>query len=130
MKTFVLDGNRFSDIAGFYRELNHLFMEGESWQLGESLDAFDDLLYGGFGALAGQEEMVLRWRHFEKSRADLGLDATRNYYRNKLANPQQYNTALAGQQLKALEAGGGQTYFDILLEIIAAHPNVRLVPEA
>lgn len=126
MKTFVIDSRHFDDIPGFFRELNRLFMQGEDWQLGESLDAFDDLLYGGYGALAGQKEIRLLWRGAHKSRTDLGPETTQDFYRNKLLQPQRYNPAWARQQLAALEAGTGKTYFETLLEIIAQHPNIHL----
>ena len=38
---FVIDGQMFSDIPGFYAELNRIFMADEEWQLGQSLDALD-----------------------------------------------------------------------------------------
>jgi len=47
----VINGKNITDIGSFYEEVNSLFMQGENWNIGESLDAFDDLLYGGFGIL-------------------------------------------------------------------------------
>lgn len=129
MKTFTIHGENFSDISGFYGEVNRIFMQGETWQLGESLDAFDDLLYGGFGALANEKEIWLVWRGFEKSKVDLGLQATKDFYLQKLRQPQVYNAEWARQKLAGLEAGTEKTYFEILLEIIAQHPNVRFFPE-
>ncbi len=129
MKTFTIHGENFSNISGFYGEVNRIFMQGETWQLGESLDAFDDLLYGGFGALADEKEIRLVWRGFEKSKVDLGLQATKDLYLQKLRQPQVYNAAWARQKLDGLEAGTEKTYFEILLEIIAQHPNVRFFPE-
>lgn len=104
-------------------------MTSEDWQLGESLDAFDDLLYGGFGDAAGEPAIILRWHQFEKSRIDLGLDATRDYYLKKLQQPQRYHMETARRNLQELESGAGKTYFELLLQIIADHPNVTLVPE-
>lgn len=48
----------------------------------------------------------------------------------KLAQPERFNRTHARHALEALYAGSGQTYFDIVLEIIAAHPNITLVPDA
>lgn len=42
----VLRGSTVSDIASFYGEVNRVFMADEEWQLGHSLDALDDMLYG------------------------------------------------------------------------------------
>ena len=50
MLTLRLDGRLIHDIASFYDEINRVFMAGEDWQLGPSLDALDDMLRGGYGA--------------------------------------------------------------------------------
>lgn len=52
-----LHGTAITDIASFYDELNQVFMQGEDWQLGESLDALDDLLYGGIGEAVGHDRI-------------------------------------------------------------------------
>lgn len=39
-------GERIHDIPSFYDEVNRVFMENEAWSIGQSLDAFDDMLYG------------------------------------------------------------------------------------
>lgn len=40
--TFVIEGAAVRDIPSLYDELNRVLMEGEVWQLGESLDALDE----------------------------------------------------------------------------------------
>lgn len=127
MKTLTIDGSAISDIASFYAELNRVFMAGESWTLGQSLDALDDMLYGGYGALKGEEGVRLIWRDIDKSREALGLAATRAYYQAKLARPDRYDTEIARKALAALDAGEGPTYFEIVLEIIAEHDTIELV---
>lgn len=37
-----------------------------------------------------------------------------------------FNEATIAAQLKALDAGEGQTYFQIVMEIFAAHPRIYL----
>jgi RNAse (barnase) inhibitor barstar len=128
-RTYTLDGARIHDIPSFYDEINRVFMAGVDWTLGPSLDALDDLLYGGYGALDGDAPAVLVWTHAGASRDALGVHATRQYLREKLAQPERFNRAHAQRALDALEAGTGQTYFDRVLEIIAAHPNITLVTE-
>lgn len=125
--TLVLEGSAIHDIPGFYVEINRVFMANEDWQLGESLDALDDLLYGGYGALAGQQDGVLQWKDIAHSEHALGVDATRRWLQQKLRQPGRFNIAPLRAQLDALERGEGQTYFDIVLEIIAAHPTLQLV---
>lgn len=126
--SITIDGNRFDDIQGFYEEINRIFMADEAWQLGESLDAFNDLLYGGYGALKGAETVVLHWKNIEKSRADLGTDATRRWLTAKLAQPGHFNLSSIQAQINALDHGVGPTYFEILLNILADHPRIRLAP--
>lgn len=58
-KEIIIDGNKIHDKTSFYEEINRKFMQNESWQLAESLDAFDDLLYGGFGEIKEGEEVQL-----------------------------------------------------------------------
>lgn len=57
----------------------------------------------------------------------LGLNATRAFLAAKLDHPAQFDVALTRRKLEALEAGTGQTYLDIVREIIASHPNISLV---
>jgi len=127
-RTFTLDGARIHDIPSFYDEINRVFMQDVDWTLGPSLDAFDDLLYGGYGALDGDAPATLVWTHFAASRDALGFATTRQYLLAKLARPEHFNAAHFQRELDALDAGTGQTYFDIVLEIIAAHPNITLMP--
>lgn len=124
----TIDANRFDDIAGFYAELNRVFMPGEDWQLGESLDALDDMLYGGYGMLKDAERVRLYWVNMEKSRSDLGIEATRQWLLSKLDRYGQFNADHVRKQLHALASGEGKTYFDIVLEIIESHPTVCLTP--
>jgi len=123
----VLEGSAVHDIPSFYAEINRAFMAGEDWQLGHSLDALDDMLYGGYDALAGQSGATVVWKDIEHSRTALGVDATRAWLESKLAGSGTFNTANVSAQLAALDAGKGQTYFQIVMEIFAAHPQLTLV---
>ena len=128
MKTITVEGANIHDITSLYDELNRVFMSGEDWKLGTSLDAFNDLLYGGFGAIEGGEHISLVWNCFAHTAQALGADATREWYKEKLKKPDLFNKEIIGEKLTALERGHGQTYFDIILEIIADHKNIELVP--
>lgn len=48
IKEFILDGNNFNDIDGFYNEIDRLLTKDLTWKTGHNLDAFNDLLRGGF----------------------------------------------------------------------------------
>jgi RNAse (barnase) inhibitor barstar len=127
IRTLFISGAAIHDIPSFYDEINRVFMAGEDWTLGHSLDALDDLLYGGYGAIAGRQAVTLVWQDIAASRAALGVEATRALLRGKLDRPDIYNVAAIGRQLADLDAGTGKTFFDIVLDIVADHPNIALV---
>lgn len=127
MLTLTLSGSRIRDIPSFYDELNRVFMSGEEWSLGPSLDALDDLLHGGYGALHGHEQArVILTDHALASDA-LGIATTRQYLLEKLARPDTFSTAVFAQRLARLDAEGGPTYFETVLEIFAEHPGIDLI---
>lgn len=122
-----IDGAAVRDIASFYAEVNRVFMADEPWDLGPSLDALDDLLYGDVGALGRARPARVVWADHEVSRRALGREATVAHYREKLRHPGAYRAATAQAALDALDAGGGATYFDLVLTVFAGHPDVELV---
>lgn len=67
---YVIDGQDFADLRGFYGEVSRVLVPGRCW--GRSLDAFNDILRGGFGTPEGG--FVLVWRNAELSRQRLGRD--------------------------------------------------------
>lgn len=126
MQTFRLNGAEMSTIAACYDEFNRVFMVGVDWRFGPSLDALNDVLYGGYGAAAGDEPFVVIWEQHELARAALGVGTTREWLEDKLRAPAGFNRAFIEAQLAALEAGTGQTYFDLLREVFSEHPRVTL----
>ncbi len=72
MKTFILDGNNFSDMEGFYCEIDKLLTKNLQWKTGHNLNAFNDLLRGGFNVHEYNEPITIRWINYEKSKKDLG----------------------------------------------------------
>ena len=125
-KTLTIDGDNIDDISSFYAEINRVFMADENWKLGPSLDALNDMLYGAYGAIQGDEPVVVVWKNMEKSRAALGLDSTTAFYEDKLKHPETFDISLISRQLDTLRQGTGPTYFEIVLEILAGHSNIRL----
>lgn len=126
-KTLIIDGTAIRDIPSFYDEINRVFMAEEAWKLGASLDALNDMFHGDYGAIEGDEPVTLIWRGMERNRADLGIEATREFYRRKLERPEIFDVKRVARDLDALEAGAGPTFFDIVLQVLADHPNIALV---
>ncbi|EGC36523.1 hypothetical protein DICPUDRAFT_77835 [Dictyostelium purpureum] len=128
-KTFIINGNNINNIETFYKEINEIFMKNVDWKLGASLDALNDMLYGGFGEIDGNEEVIFIWKNFEKNKIDLGYECTKEYYENKLKSPQIFNVKHFQEEIEKLEKGQGQTYMDIILEIINDHKNIKLIKQ-
>jgi RNAse (barnase) inhibitor barstar len=127
VKKITIYGRNINDITSFYAEVNRVFMQTENWEIGESLDAFNDLLYGGFGAISGNEPVELIWTDAAISADSLGYLTTKAYYKNKLHPGSPFNKEHFNDKLKELESGNSQTYFDILVEIISGRSNITLI---
>lgn len=125
-KTAVINGSHFYDLSGFYEEVSAVLMKDADWKIG-TLDGFDDILYGGFGVFESKDEIEIIWKDCRKSNRDLGLEATKEFYENKIKQGKPFNIDLAQQKLDDLIAGNGQTLFEILIEIIESHKNITLV---
>jgi RNAse (barnase) inhibitor barstar len=125
----IIQGSSIRGIASFYREINRVFMADEDWSIAESLDALDDLLYGGFGAAKGAATLEIIWRDMEISRLSLGYEETRRYYLDKLQPGSPFNKALFSERLKALDNSQGKTYFDLIMDVFASHPTIIVVSD-
>jgi len=119
----LLQASDFDDINGFYSTIYSMMTLHEDWKPAHNLDAFNDMLYSGFG----KEPVQLVWEQSAKSQIDLGLQATREFYQHKINQGKPYNTEWATKQLEALNAGQGQTLFDIIVEILRSHRHIELV---
>jgi len=128
-KEIIIDGNRILDKKSLYEEINRVFMQNEDWKLGESLDALNDLLYGGFGVIKESEEVQLIWKNFEENQKIFGFDFTLKFYQENLQYPQTFNIKFIQKSIQELKEGKGMTYFEMILDIISEHPNVELIKE-
>ena len=117
-KMTVINGGHFSDLEGFYNEVSELFMKDENWKVG-TLDGFDDILY--------RIDSDITWKNSQKSKEDLGFASTKKFYENKIRIGKPFNVDLIQQKLGDLMDGKGQTLFEILVEIIESHQNIKLI---
>jgi RNAse (barnase) inhibitor barstar len=111
-----IDGRNFDSLEGFYDEIGKS-LGTAPW--GRTLDAFNDVLRGGFGTPDGG--FVLRWINSAESRVALGYDATVTYLEEKLGRCHPDNVGYVAAELDAARRGEGQTIFDVLIEIIRIH---------
>jgi len=116
-QTFAIDGSRFSTLEGFYDEVGRVLIPGGAW--GRNLDAFNDILRGGFGTPA--EGFVIRWENSQASREKLGYLETLRQLRSRLEKCHPSNREAVTANLKDAENGIGPTVFDWLVEIIQDH---------
>lgn len=113
----TIDGARFDDLPGFMQQVSNLLEPGVKW--GRNLDAFNDVLRGGFGTPEGG--FILRWMNSERSRMALGFPETVKWLEYKVAHCHPSNVSDVEADLRAAREGRGQTLFDILVEIIRSH---------
>ena len=112
----MIDGARFEDLRGFAREFSSLLTD-HRWR--GSLDAFDDILCGGFGTL--EDGFVLRWLNSDRSRDRLGWPATVAWYEQTLTTCHPSNRPHLSSKLDEARVQRGTTLFDWLVEIIETH---------
>jgi RNAse (barnase) inhibitor barstar len=65
----VIDGDRFHDFPGFAKHFSEIALKNQHCWRG-NLDAFNDILRGGFGTPDGGFSLI--WRNHKKSQQDLG----------------------------------------------------------
>lgn len=128
---YVLDGSRITSLETFYDEISRVLIPGRQW--GRNLDAFNDILRGGFGT--PDEGFTLRWSHSADAKKTLGYPETVRQLEIRLGCCHPSNRRDVRRMLSDARAGTGQTVFDWLVEIIRHHgpggeqakDNVRLV---
>ncbi len=69
---YEIDGSRFNTLEGFFEEISLVLIPGVDW--GHNLDAFNDILRGGFGTPEGG--FVLHWKNSTLSRERLSYPET------------------------------------------------------
>ena len=95
-KEIIIDGNNFSTLSEFYDEVENKLTKGLNWKIGRNLDAFNDVLRGGFGIHDDDEPLIIRWMNSDKSKTDLGQSKTK------------------------------EMLFDIIVRIIRGHEHIEL----
>lgn len=132
-KEYILDGSKITSLEAFYDEVSEILIPGAYW--GRNLDAFNDVLRGGFGTPEGG--FVLRWTHSVVSRANLSHPETLRQLEKRLERCHPSNRELVRADLTRAQKGQGTTVFDWLIEVIQVHgaggdegeDNVELILE-
>jgi len=132
-KEYILDGSKITSLEAFYDQVSEVLIPDTYW--GNNLDAFNDILRGGFGT--PEEGFVLRWTHSEVSRKNLSHLETIRQLEKLLESCHPSGEARFRNDLIRARQGQGSTVFDWLIEIFRIHGawgdeaqhHVRLVLE-
>jgi RNAse (barnase) inhibitor barstar len=119
VKVYEIDGENFSTLEEFYDEVSRVLVPGTSW--GRNLDAFDDILHGGFGT--PEDGFTFRWTNHDLSRQRLGYPATERQLELRLERCHPENRDHVRDDFVQARAHSGLTVFDWLVEIIDGHPT-------
>ncbi|HHP7236481.1 MAG TPA: barstar family protein [Desulfobacterales bacterium] len=114
--TYEIDGRDFSTLEEFYAVVSRVLITEASW--GHNLDAFNDILRGGFGTPDGG--FVLRWKNSALSRECLGYQETVKQLEIRLARCQPSNRDSVAADLGAAQRGVGPTVFEL---VVGDHPR-------
>jgi RNAse (barnase) inhibitor barstar len=129
MKQFVIDGNDFSDEDGFRQAAYHVLCP--QYELtsrpGLNLDAFNDILRGGFLVFGYEEPIQFTWKNVEKSKTALGYDATLKYYERIRLHAHPSNLKKIDGHIEDAKRHEGPTLFDLIVETIEQHRHINFV---
>jgi RNAse (barnase) inhibitor barstar len=112
-----IDGLRFNTLEEFFEHFAENALDGSFW--GKNLDAFNDVLRGGFGTREGG--FVIEWLNHERSKELLGYDETIKQLQLQLLRCHPANVAHVTEQLMAARRGEGSTVFEWVVGIIQKH---------
>jgi hypothetical protein len=112
-----IDGLEFSTLEGFFDHVSSRIIPDATW--GRNLDAFNDILRGGFGTPEGG--FVLCWNNHDISKRRLGHEETARQLRKRLARCHPTHVASVETALAAALRHEGSTVFDWLVEIVRLH---------
>jgi RNAse (barnase) inhibitor barstar len=115
--TVEIDGAEFSTLEEFFAHFQSRALDGTPW--GNNLDAFNDVLRGGFGTPDGG--FHLRWKNHQLSKQCLGWDETVRQLRIRLKTCCAENIPVVQEELTRALSQQGKTMFDVLVEIISEH---------
>lgn len=117
MRTYRINGRQFSTLEEFFEEISRVLIPGSYW--GRNLDAFNDILRGGFGT--PDKGFILFWENSDLSRSRLGYAETVRQLELRLERCHPTNRNSVKKQLRNAHNNKGPVVFDWLVEIIRVH---------
>lgn len=114
---YQIDGSNFATLEEFFEEIGRVLIPGASW--GRNLDAFNDILRGGFGTPSSG--FTIEWKNHAMSKQRLGYDETVRELEIRLGKCHPSNQDNVLRELERARAHQGPTVFDWLVDIIRIH---------
>jgi RNAse (barnase) inhibitor barstar len=128
-KEIIIDGNNFDSLDKFYNEIENKMTKGLDWKIGRNLDAYNDILRGGFGVHDYEEPIKIKWINSGQSKKNLGQEETIKYLEEKIKRCHPTNTPSVQQDLENAKRGQGQTLFEFIIEITRGQKHIQLSVE-
>lgn len=120
----TLDGNNFSTLEEFWEEIGYVLMGIRNAHWGRNLDAFRDILCGGWGT--PDEGFILVWKNSNLSRESLGYPETVRQLEKRLHICHPTARDITKSKIELAKQNKGATVFDWLVEIILEEETVEL----
>jgi RNAse (barnase) inhibitor barstar len=114
---YQIDGTRFSNLEEFFAEISNVLIPQQTW--GRNLDAFNDILRGGFGTPT--EGFTIRWKNHQISKQRLGHPETVRQLELRLQRCHPDSREKVARDLETARQQKGPTVFDWLVDIIRIH---------
>lgn len=126
MQIIEIDGGQFSTLEEFFV---HFAKQAGITGWETNLDAFNDVLRGGFGT--PDDGFILRWKNHALSRELLGYQETARQLEHRLISCHPSNRVQIAQERIEAKKQKGSTAFEWLLAIIHEHgPDGREAEDA
>jgi len=119
MQTITINGNNFDDLNTFFDEVQRKLCP-DFKEFGRNLDAFNDVLQGGFGLFEYGEPIKLIWNNSDKSKKDLGYEAEADWLKQIRVRAHSSNHNSIDERIDRAQNKKGPTMFEQILEIITA----------
>ncbi len=115
-REYCIDGTLTESLEAFFDQFSRVVLT-EPW--GRNLDAFNDVLRGGFGT--PDKGFILRWKNSARSKELLSYRETVRQLELRLLGCDFTSRGLVARDLSAAQSGVGPTVFEWLIEIISVH---------
>lgn len=127
MQTIFIDSSKFSTFKGFLDYMSGILLDGSYNGSLEGLDAFADALEGGFGLYSEGEEVKVKWKGVKKSKKDLGVEETLEYFNEILKDCHPTAKEEVKEQIMFVQTDDRYNLFYFILDIFLEAKNVTSI---